>query len=184
MVSETTSSAAISAFDSPRAISLKTSSSRGVSSSSYARRALLRHGPARELVDQPLGDRRREQRVALRDHADAVHELLRRHVLQQEAARARAQGVVDVLVEVEGGEHEHARPLALAATASDQTRGLDPVHLRHSDVHEDDVGLEAPHAAHGPGRRPADRWPLASSSAPLSREVVAIKPPRNAPRAP
>jgi hypothetical protein len=36
VVSETTSSAAISAFDIPRAISLNTSSSRGVSSSSEA----------------------------------------------------------------------------------------------------------------------------------------------------
>ena len=35
-------------------------------------------------------------------------ELLGRHVLEQEAAGPRAQRLVDVLVEVERGEHEHA----------------------------------------------------------------------------
>ena len=42
------------------------------------------------------------------DHADAVHQLLGGHVLQEEAARAGAQRVVDVLVEVERGEHQYA----------------------------------------------------------------------------
>ena len=79
-------------------------------SSSSAPGARAPGGPdASELLDQPPGDGRREQRLAGGDGADAVGELVGRRVLEQEAARARLQRVVDVLVEVVGGEHEHAR---------------------------------------------------------------------------
>ena len=112
VVSETISSAAISAFESPRATSLKTSSSRAVSSSRPGRRRAGGRAGLGELLDQPAGDRGREQRVAARHDADAVGELLGRDVLEQEAAGARAQRVVDVLVEVEGREHQDLRAVA------------------------------------------------------------------------
>ena len=41
-----------------------------------------------------------------RHHANRVHELLGRTILQQEPARAGAQRVIDVLVEVERREHQ------------------------------------------------------------------------------
>ena len=44
----------------------------------------------------------------------AVDELLRRGVLEQEAARAGAQRLVDVLVEVERGQHQHPRSVVAA----------------------------------------------------------------------
>jgi hypothetical protein len=50
-----------------------------------------------------------------------------------EAAGAGAQRVDDVLVEAEGGEDENA-------LAREPAGGLDPVHARHSDVHQHDVG--------------------------------------------
>ena len=111
MVSDTTSSAAISAFDIPRAISLKTSSSRGVRSPSAAG-AERWAAPEREnsWIRRFVTDGR-QQRVALGDHADAVHQLLGRHVLEQEAARAGAQRVVDVLVEVEASRLDVLRAL-------------------------------------------------------------------------
>ena len=48
-----------------------------------------------------------EQRVAVGDEADAGDELLGRDVLEQEAARAGAERVEDVLVEVEGRQYQH-----------------------------------------------------------------------------
>ena len=58
-------------------------------------------------------------------------ELLRRVVLQHEPARARAQGLVDVLVEVERGQDQHARVLV---GREDPARRLEPGELRHADV--------------------------------------------------
>jgi hypothetical protein len=98
-------------------------------------------GRARELLDKALGDRRGEQRLALRDDADACGELLGRHVLEQEAARAGSQRLVDVLVEVERREHQHPHG-RVAAELGHPPRRLDPVELRHADVHQDDVRLE------------------------------------------
>ena len=88
VASLSTSSAAISALESPRAISRSTSRSRGVSALERAR-AVPRRRAARELLDQPLGDRRRDQRVAGRDHPHRGDQLLRRDVLEQEPAGAR-----------------------------------------------------------------------------------------------
>jgi hypothetical protein len=100
-----------------------------------------RGGGAGELLDQPLGDRRRQQRLAGGHDADARRELLGRHVLEQEAAGAGAQRLVDVLVEVERGEHEDAGR-RVPARGDHLARGLDAVELGHADVHEHDVGLE------------------------------------------
>ena len=72
---------------------------------------------ARELDDQAAGDGGREQGVPACDEVDAGHQLVGRHVLEQKAAGAGAQGVVDVLVEVEGGEHQDAHGrIAVAPT--------------------------------------------------------------------
>ena len=95
-----------------------------------------------ELLDQPPGDRRREQRLALGDHVDAGHELVGRHVLQQEPAGAGAKGLVDVLVQVEGGEHEDARRVLCVAVGHYLAGCLEPVQARHPDVHQRDVGLQ------------------------------------------
>jgi hypothetical protein len=111
-----------------------------VSSSSSGGRSGAR--AAGELLDQPPGDGRREQRSAGGHDADRGHELLLGDILEQEAARPRAQRLVDVLVEVEGGEHEHARPVG----HRDAARGLDAVDARHADVHEHDVGQCLPRA--------------------------------------
>jgi hypothetical protein len=46
---------------------------------------------ARELLDQALGDRRRDQRLARGERVDRCDQLLGQDIFQQEAARARAQ---------------------------------------------------------------------------------------------
>jgi len=63
------------------------------------------------LTVAALGDGRRDQGVAGGDDVDGGDQLLRRDVLEQEAAGAGAERIVDVLVEVERGEHEHRDPL-------------------------------------------------------------------------
>ena len=111
-VAERRARSAISAFDSPRASSRSTSSSRGVSSSSAA-------GAARRAAPTRANSSIRRRVTVGASSASpaatariAVDELLGRRVLEQEAARAGLQRVVDVLVEVEGGEDEHARRVA------------------------------------------------------------------------
>ena len=106
---------------------------------------------ARELGDDGARDRGREQRRAARHHADGVEQLLRRGVLEHEPAGARAEGVEHVVVEAEGGEHEH--PHLVAQRREDPPRGLDPVELRHPDVEHRDVRL----ARRGRRRPPAGR---------------------------
>ena len=98
----------ISALDRPRATRPSTSVSRSVSrrgARSESRPARCAGPPANRSMRRrvTLGA---EQGVARGHHPDGVHEALRGHVLEQEPARARLQGAVDVLVEVEGGEDD------------------------------------------------------------------------------
>jgi hypothetical protein len=94
-----------------------------------------------ELFDHSPRDGGREQRLPGADGADPGYELLRRRVLEQEAARARSQCLVDVLVHVEGRQHDDFRadPIAREQPAS----RLDPVELGHAHVHEHDVWGES-----------------------------------------
>ena len=100
-----------------------------------------RRGGARELLDEPPRDRRLEQRVAGRRDADRVEQPGGGRVLEQEAARADAQRVVDVLARAERREHEHRG--AEPRVAEDRLGRAQPVELRHPDVHEHDVGSQA-----------------------------------------
>src|SRR5699024_2277859 len=108
--------------------------------------------PRRELRDHPPGDAGGEQRIARGDHPHGMDQLLRRRVLEQEAAGPRLQGVVHVVVDVEGGEHQDPWwGRGGEARCPDALGRLDPVHLRHAHVHEDHVRSEP--------RRPCDRLP-------------------------
>ena len=138
VVSLMKSSCPISAFERPRAIRRKTSSSRSVRSSSALGGA--RWGDARELFDHPLRDGGGEERLPAGDGADRVEELLGRLVLQHEPAGARAERFVDVLVEVERRQDEDA---GRGIGGDDAPGRLEPVELGHADVHQDDGRLEA-----------------------------------------
>jgi len=107
VVSATISSAAISALLLPVASSRKTSSSRGLSSVNPGTLS----GVVREAANSSI--RRRVMLGASSasppaDHPHAGGELVWRDVFEQEPACAGAQCVVDVLVEVEGGEDQDA----------------------------------------------------------------------------
>ncbi len=78
------------------------------------------------------------------DHAHRPDELLRFGVLHEEAARARPQRLEDVLVDLERREDQHPHR-GVGLVGDDPAGGLDPVELRHADVHEHDVGPRAPH---------------------------------------
>ena len=107
VVSLMKSSWPISAFERPSAIRRKTSCSRVRQLVELLRRRVARD--ARELLDHALRDRGREQRVAGGDGADRRDQLLGRVVLEHEAARAGAERLVDVLVEVERREDQDPR---------------------------------------------------------------------------
>jgi hypothetical protein len=102
---------------------------------------------ADELLDDSTRDRRGQQRVPLRHRTDAGNELLGRDVLEQEATRARPERVVDVLVHVEGRQHHDFRVHAVGC--EQPARRLDPIDLRHADVHEHDVRSQAQRLRHG-----------------------------------
>ena len=95
---------------------------------------------AGELGDQAAGDRRRQQRFAAGHDVHGLDELGGLDVLEDEAAGTGAQTLVDVLVEVEGGQHQHAGR-GVGIVAKDCPGGLQAVHLGHANVHEDDVRL-------------------------------------------
>src|SRR4051794_18942911 len=99
----------------------------------------LRAAAAHELADHTLRHRRRQERVALRDHVDRSDELLGRRVLEEEPARAGAQRLVHVLVEVERRQHQDLRPAVAVDGGEDAPRRLEPVELGHADVHQHDV---------------------------------------------
>jgi PAS domain S-box-containing protein len=88
---------------------------------------------AADLVEQPARDGGREHGVAGGDGADRLDDPRRRRVLEQEAAGAGPQRGDDVVVEAEGREDQD--PLARQPAGR-----LDPVHPRHPDVHQHDVG--------------------------------------------
>jgi hypothetical protein len=110
------------------------------------REVVLARGEPGERLDDATGDRGRQHGLALVDDLDRRDELLRRGVLEEEAARAGAQPVVDVLVEIEGREDEDARGGLHRREASGR---LEPVDVGHPDVHQRDVGSKAPDGGHG-----------------------------------
>jgi hypothetical protein len=103
-----------------------------VSAASLSGRAGLSWAEARDLRDQAPCDRRCEEHLARCDDAHRLEQRLRGHVLQQETARAGLERVVDVLVDVEGGQDEDARHVELSG--ADQPRRLDAVHHGHAHV--------------------------------------------------
>ena len=68
--------------------------------------------------------------------ADTRDELLAGHVLEQEPARPGLHRLVDVFVEVEGRQDEHAR---VASRVGQPPGCLDPVEPGHADVHQHDI---------------------------------------------
>ena len=77
---------------------------------------------AGELLDHAFRDRRGEERVAGGDRADRGDQLLGRVVLEDEAARACSQRLVDVLVEVERREDQDPRAVVGREDASSRLR--------------------------------------------------------------
>src|ERR1017187_8045820 len=88
-------------------------------------------GRAGELLDQAPGDARGEQCVARGDDPDGVQQVARQRALEQESARPGAQCRVDVLIEVESGQDEHAHASG-RGRSGDLAGGLDAVHDRHA----------------------------------------------------
>jgi len=101
---------------------------------------------AGETVDEPAGDAGCDHGVAGRDRPDAVEQVGRRDVLEQEPAGSGTQRRVDVLVEVERGEHQDP---CREPGGDDLPGGLQAVHDRHPHVHQHDIGMQRPGHRHG-----------------------------------
>ena len=89
-----------------------------------------------ELADEALGGAGREDGVAGGDGADRGDQVVGLGVFEQEAAGARAQPGVDVVVQVERGQDQHLRP---QPGIGDVAGRRDAVTAGHPHVHEHDV---------------------------------------------
>ena len=92
----------------------------------------------KELLDEAPGDSWGQERLSGGNGSDAVDELLARSVFQQESAGPGLECFVDVFIQIERGEDQDPGSLPVGQAAS----GVDAVHDRHADVHEDDVGVQ------------------------------------------
>jgi len=99
---------------------------------------------AGEVRDQPPGDRGGQQRLPVRDDPDRVDEFGGGGVLEQETTRAGPQRVIDILVKVEGREHQHPQAGFAVGAGQQLTGGGQPVQHRHPHVHQHHVGVEPP----------------------------------------
>jgi hypothetical protein len=143
--------AAMSALDSPRPTSTRTSSSRSVrslSSTGAGERGAVR--ALHELGDEPAGHAGRQERVAGGQGPDAGQQLFGAGVFEQEAAGPGPQRAVHVLVEIERGENEHFGRRTLRR-GNDLAGRFDPVGHRHTDIHQDHIWVMAGHQVDGFG---------------------------------
>ena len=108
VASDRWSAAASSALLRPWASSRSTSSSRGVSADRSRWTAAVSWPRPANRLDQAAGDGRRQQRVAGADQPDGGDQVLGRDVLEQEPAGPGGQRRVDVVVEVERRQDDHA----------------------------------------------------------------------------
>jgi signal transduction histidine kinase len=92
-----------------------------------------------DTVHEPARDAAREGRVSAGDAAEERRDLLGRLRLQEVARGACANRGEEVLLGVRRGEHDD---LALRGALADQRKSREPVHARHREVEEHDVGLE------------------------------------------
>src|SRR5580658_1873391 len=104
-----------------------------------------------ERADQACLYHRVQPRLAAVDRSDGGLDLLGARVLGEVAGRTRAKRGEDRFVIGVRGEHDDAR----RAAPGDLPGGLHAVHLRHAQVHEDDVGGEL--VDQRDGRRPVRR---------------------------
>jgi len=90
-----------------------------------------------ELVDDSSGRSRGDGRLAARHPLQHRAELRRLQVLQQIALGAGLDGAEQIGLVLAHGQH-HDGHLRMAVV--DRRRGLDTGHVRHSHVHQDDIG--------------------------------------------
>src|SRR5437763_4698277 len=101
-----------------------------------------------ELREQLRGHGRRDPGLPRPHRADGVGDLFDRDLLEEVAGGARLDGLVEVGFLVGHREHED---LHVGELLADLLGGLDPRATGHPDVHQHDVGLEAPGPLHGLG---------------------------------
>jgi hypothetical protein len=81
------------------------------------------------------------QRTAGGHDPDGRQQLLFGGVFEQEAAGAGAERLIDVFVEVEGGQHQD--PGGCVGGRDELAGGFKAVEDRHADVHQDYIGVQA-----------------------------------------
>ena len=140
---------AISALSIPRAISLRTSSSRLESCSTGSGPDSCSRGLSSDASEHQLGCAGRQPSHTLGGSADRYCDAVDRGVLGDEATGSRLEGRVDIVVARGHGEHEHPHVRVLGEDLPGRVGALE---VGHAQIHEHDVGLELhrqphPHAA-------------------------------------
>src|SRR4051812_20862786 len=113
-------------------------------------RTLLHRLALREVLEELAGRAGGDHRASRVHRTNGREQELRFCVLQDETARSPANGTRSGLIEIERGEHHDAGcPSALTLSGlHDLRRRCDPVHHRHADVHEHDIGSDIPGELH------------------------------------
>ena len=93
-------------------------------------------GAAYEVLDETAGDARGQERVAGVNLPDGVHQPVGGSSLEQEPGCPGLESRVDVLLRIEGRQHEDPRSCPGVVEPAGRP---DPVEPRHPDVHEDHV---------------------------------------------
>ena len=104
-----------------------------------------------ELADHAGGHHRRDHAAAGGSLPDRVEDLLAVGVLQDVAGGARDEHLPHGVLILDTGERHDAD---VGEGRFQQARGLDPVHLRHPNVHQDHVRLGGAHEVHSFGAAP------------------------------
>jgi hypothetical protein len=97
-----------------------------------------------EHPDHPAGDRRREQRVARRDHTDRPHQLGGHVALQQEPARPCLQRLGHVAIDLERRHDDDPRRGQLRV-GRHGPQHADPVETGHLQIEQENVGTGRAH---------------------------------------
>src|SRR5919201_3049687 len=91
------------------------------------------------LLEEPAGDGARQRRVALRGTAEILDDPLGRLALQQVAGGAAPDRAEQVVLGPRGGQDDHLAPGRRLTQARQR---LEPVHARHREVEQDQLGLQ------------------------------------------
>ena len=117
-------------------------------------RPMLRIAVLHHFLDQTLGGRRRDDRIALEHGANRIEQRLRFGVFEQKTRSAGIDGGHHIFIQIECGQDDHTgrlRAIRAGGQRSNTAGGFDAIHARHAHVHQHHIGVQGLRHRHGLG---------------------------------